>query len=204
MGILHILYIFKQTMLSPISKAMAVECHFPSRILVQTRHMVWGSLRRLCLVTWSSSIRSLMVSLLTMSWIIMSYNKLMTSSCSWPGVAPLYKLFASDHAGCLLLRPPGPGHPGHTGHAVILAWHTQHTRASALPDNQRSHHNPVSRRQYHLLLDSFHTRQLGSRLSWPEVREVTLDLRDRLRDGARDTSLDPDDGVTMEERGEES
>ena len=62
----------------------------------------------------------------------------------------------------------------------------------------------MSRRHYHLLLDSFHTRQLGSRLSRPEVREVTLDLRDRLRDGARDRSCDSDDGegVTMEERGD--
>ena len=41
---MRILYIFKITILSPIAKAMAMQCHFPSRIMVQTRRMVWGSL----------------------------------------------------------------------------------------------------------------------------------------------------------------
>ena len=175
--------------------------------------MVWGSLRRLCLVTWSSSIRSLMVSFLTMSRIMMSYNKLMTSSrhccklllspdlvlppCT--NCLPVTMLGVSSSAPLVLVTPA----------TLATPWSSPDTlstleRLLSLIIRQRSHHNPVSRRQYHLLLDSFHTRQLGSRLSWPEVREVTLDLRDRLRDGARDTSLDPDDGVTMEERGEES
>ena len=59
----------------------------------------------------------------------------------------------------------------------------------------------VWRRPYHLLLDSFHTRQMGSRLSWPEVRELTLDLRDTLRDRSRDMWQAPPDGVSMADWG---
>ena len=88
--------------------------------------MAWGSLRRLCLVTWSSSIRSLIASLLTKSWLAHKRRSRMIYTwcfppwqtvCRWPWwMSPPPPWPWSPRSHWPHWPPHGP-HPTHSAHS---------------------------------------------------------------------------------------